>query len=227
MDSKRNIYKLVRPIVSRTYKPMLQRYLAKPRKYNYNDLSIVVQPGVFHPGFFFSTKLFLEFMKGKELKGKTVLEVGAGSGLISIYAASVGAIVTAIDISKTAVENVKNNATLNGLKVEAFYSDMYSNVAPQKFDIVIVAPPYYKKHPLKEAEHAWYCGENGEYFSKLFSGLREYITPTSKVWMILSDDCDIQMIKAIAVKYGFAMQTVLERTKYWEINYIFEISSNR
>ena len=227
MDSKRNIYKLVRPIVSRAYKPMLQRYLAKPRRYNYNGLSIVVQPGVFHPGFFFSTKLFLEFLKEQELKGKTLLEVGAGSGLISFYAASVGAIVTAIDISKTAVENIKNNALLNKLKIEVSYSDMFSNVATQKFDIVIVAPPYYKKYPQKEAEHAWYCGENGEYFSKLFSGLTKFINPTSRVWMILSDDCDIQMIKAIAASNGFSMQAVLERAKYWEINYIFEISSNR
>ncbi|HTB05876.1 MAG TPA: methyltransferase, partial [Bacteroidia bacterium] len=81
MDSKQTIYKAIRPIVSRTYKPMLKRYLAKPRSYNYDGLAILVQPGVFHPGFFFSTKLFLEFLNNKELKGRSVLEIGAGSGL--------------------------------------------------------------------------------------------------------------------------------------------------
>jgi release factor glutamine methyltransferase len=226
MDSKQAIYKVIRPIIGRTYKPMLERYLAKPRNYNYSGLSIIVQPGVFHPGFFFSTRLFLEFLKDKELKGKSLLEIGAGSGLISLYAAKEGARVTAIDISNTAVENIKSNASLNGLKLDVLYSDMFNNVSPQKFDIVIIAPPYYKKHPEGEAEQAWYCGENGEYFSKLFSGLGGYIQPKSKVWMILSDDCDITMIKTIASSNGMKMDVVLERKKYWEINYIFEISTS-
>jgi release factor glutamine methyltransferase len=224
MDSKSAIYKVIRPVVGRTYKPMLERYLAKPRRYKYEDLSIVVQPGVFHPGFFFSTKLFLEFLKGKELKYKSVLEIGAGSGLISLYAAAQEANVTAIDISNTAVENIKSNAALNSLKLNVLYSDMFNNVPTQQFDIVIVAPPYYKKHPGKEAEHAWYCGENGEYFSKLFSGLGSYIHASSKVWMILSDDCDIAMIQAIAGNSGLKLKNVFERKRYWEINYIFEIS---
>jgi release factor glutamine methyltransferase len=225
MDSKRAIYKALRPVVSRTYKPMLQRYLAKPRSYNYSGISIIVQPGVFHPGFFFSTKLFLEFLKDKELKGKSLLEIGAGSGLISLYAAKQGATVTAIDISNTAVENIRSNAALNGLELDIQYSDIFMNVAPQVFDVIIINPPYYKKHPHKEADHSMYCGENGEYFSKLFSGLGNYVHSRSKVWMILSDDCDLTLIKSIAAGNGFMMEAVLERKKYWEINYIFEIST--
>jgi release factor glutamine methyltransferase len=224
MGSKRTIYKIIRPVIGRTYKPMLERYLAKPRNYRYDKITLVVQPGVFHPGFFFSTKMFLKFLKTKDLNGKPVLEIGAGSGLISLYLASTGANVTAIDISNSAIDNIKTNAEINKLKLSILYSDMFSNVPAQNFDTVIIAPPYYKKHPKKEAEHAWYCGENGEYFSKLFSKLDNYIHTDSKVWMILSDDCDIAMIRSIGASNGFSMKVVLEREKYWETNYIFEIS---
>jgi release factor glutamine methyltransferase len=224
MVSKRTIYKVIRPVIDRTYKPILERYLTKPRNYKYDDISLVVQPGVFHPGFFFSTKLFLRFLKTIDFNGKSVLEIGAGSGLISLYLASTGANVTAIDISSTAIDNIKNNAEINNLKLNILHSDMFSNVPAQKFDAVIIAPPYYKKHPQKEAEHAWYCGENGEYFSKLFSKLGNYIHNHSKTLMILSDDCDIIMIKYIAASNRFSMTAVLEHEKYWEANYIFEIS---
>jgi len=202
---------------------MLERYLAKPRNYTYGGIALVVQPGVFHPGFFFSTKLFLKFLKTKDLNGKHVLEIGAGSGLISLYLASIGANATAIDISRTAIDNIKTNAEINELKLNILYSDMFSNLPAQKFDTIIIAPPYYKKHPQKEAEHAWYCGESGEYFSKLFSKLGDYIHGDSKAWMILSDDCDIDMIQSIATGNGFGMKVVFEREKYWETNYIYEI----
>ena len=38
--------------LNRFYKPLLQKYLEKERKYRYKDIRISVLPGVFHPGFF-------------------------------------------------------------------------------------------------------------------------------------------------------------------------------
>ena len=78
---------VVKYIVERTYRPILVSYLSKTRFYTCNDIRLQVPPQVFHPGFFFSTKLLLAYMEGLPLYGKNFLELGAGSGLIAIHAA--------------------------------------------------------------------------------------------------------------------------------------------
>jgi release factor glutamine methyltransferase len=214
---------MLRQIVAATYKPFLKRYLRKPRRYSYKGISMVVEPGVFHPAFFFSTKLLLKHIEKMELHDKTLLELGAGTGLIAIYAATKGARVTASDISKNAIRSIEQNALLNRVHVKVHCSDLFDALPLQWFDVIVINPPYYKKNPLQESDYAWYCGEHGEYFNKLFSGLGKYIGTNSRTWMVLSNECDITMVKAHAEENGFALNVVFEKKKYWETNYIFEI----
>src|SRR5689334_22250136 len=103
----------VKYIVGRTYKPLLVKYLSKTRMYSWKGITVEIPPAVFHPGFFTSTRLLLNFIKHKNFKGSAVLELGAGSGLISIYAAKRGAKVTATDINEVAVHSLKLNAEIN------------------------------------------------------------------------------------------------------------------
>ncbi len=158
-----------------------------------------------------------------DLHDKTLLELGAGNGLIAIHAATRGARVTASDISETAVRSIKKNAFFNQVNISVQCSDMFDNIPHQCFDILVVNPPYYKKKPLKESDYAWYCGEHGEFFQRLFSGLGRYIGSHSTTLMILSDECDNGMVQAFAAEIGFAMKQVAEKKKFWETNYIFEI----
>ncbi len=223
MDFKRAFFKSIRPLVGVTYKPLLKRYLSKPTKYNYEGINLIISKGVFHPRFFFSTKLFLAFLKNQELKNRNFLEIGVGSGLLSIYAAKKGAKVKACDISETAVINSEHNAILNNVDLELCQSNMFDKITPQIFDVIVVAPPYYKKNPISEADHAWYCGQNMEYFTKFFTQIRNYSNEKTKIWMILSDDCDLDGIASIAKSNHKDMQVVYQKTKYWEINYIYEI----
>jgi release factor glutamine methyltransferase len=217
---------MLRQLVAATCRPLLKRYLRKARRYSYNNISLVVDPGVFHPAFFFSTKLLLKHVEMLELRNKTFFELGAGNGLISIYAATRGAIVTASDINKIAVHNIAHNALSNQVNVTVHCSDMFDAIPLQCFDVIVVNPPYYKKNPLQESDYAWYCGEHGEYFQRFFLGLGKYIGMNSTIVMILSDECDIRMVQAYAVANGFAMKVVIEKKMYWETNYIFEIYKN-
>ena len=214
---------MLRQIVAVTYRPFLKRYLRKPRRYSYNGISMVVEPGVFHPAFFFSTKFLLKYVEKMDLHGKTILELGAGTGLIAIYAATRGAIVTASDISKNAIRSIEQNAVLNRVTVKVQWSDMFDTLPLQCFDVIVINPPYYKKSPVQESDYAWFCGEQGEYFKRLFSGLVKYTGKNSIMLMVLSDECDIAMIKALAAENCFALKSVVEKKKYWETNYIFEI----
>lgn len=75
------------------------------------------------------------------------------------------------------------------------------------------------------ADHAWYCGENGEYFDHLFTKLGRYIHNNSIVLMVLSEECDIDMISEIASSHNFYMQKKITKKSVWEHLYIYQIIS--
>jgi release factor glutamine methyltransferase len=214
---------LIKHIVSATYKPLLVKYLAKTRTYSYKGIYLEIPPQVFHPGFFFSTKLLLRYISKEHLSHKTFLELGAGSGLLSIYAAKKGASVVATDINPVSIGCVNLNAEENAVEVKTILSDVFDNVSPQNFDYILINPPYYRKKPSSFREYAWYCGENGEYFQKLFKGLADFVDEDSEVIMVLCDGCDLQMIRYLAEKNSFSMKCVLTYTAIMERNYIFKI----
>lgn len=212
--------KIFFPILSSLYK----YYSSKKRSYTYKNITINVLPAVFHPGFFFSTKLLIEYLMPFDLSGKKVLELGAGSGLISIYCARKNAITTASDINPTAIKNIEINVQANNVQVETVESDLFDNIAIRNFDYIVINPPYFPKNPKTEKEYAWFCGNDFEYFKKLFSQLNNYKTNETFVLMILSEDCDIKRITSIANENNFKMGIVFQKKVFGEANYIFRIS---
>lgn len=213
----------LRNIVGKTYRPLLVKYLSKTRIYQQGDIRLEIPPQVFHPGFFFSTKMLLRYVNKLALNRKKLLELGAGSGFISITAARKGAIVTATDINPVAIEYLHKNCDNNGVKVNIIQSDLFASIPQQLFDIIAINPPYYKKKPGSWQDHAWFCGENGEYFSGLFSQLRNYIHPNTEAIMILCEGCDIEMIRTIASQHGFDFRMMIKKQYLLEKNYIYKI----
>ena len=99
----------------------------------------------------------------------------------------------------------------------------FENLQNKSFDYIIINPPYYPKKPKNIKENAWFCGENFEYFEKLFGQLPNYLADQTNCFMILSQDCEIEKIKAIALKNAMAFELVLEKRELVETNYIFKI----
>ena len=214
---------IVKYIISNTYKPLLVKYLAVTRTYTYKGLCLAIPPEVFHPGFFYSTKLLMRYLKHKPLHQKTFLELGAGSGLISMHAVQKGAMVTATDINPVAIEYLEKNAKFNKLIFSVIKSDLFDDIPESKFDIIVINPPYYKKDPVSNGDYAWYCGEHGEYFEKLFRDLERYMHDHTEVFMVLCDGCDLHMIKEFAGRNDFTMQSVYSKSTIVEKNFVFKI----
>lgn len=215
---------VIKHIVDRTYKPLLVKYLSTTRQYRHGDICLEIPPEVFHPAFFFSTQLLLQYIKNISLQGKRFLELGAGSGLISIYAAKHGAIVTATDINPIAIECLQKNSRQNQQSLTIIESDLFANIPSQSFDIIAINPPYYKKKPQSLKDYAWYCGENGEYFENLFARVADYLHDNTGCYMVLFDGCDMEMIKNKAAHYGYDLQCVRSSKNILEENFIFFIS---
>jgi release factor glutamine methyltransferase len=202
---------------------LLERYLSKTRSYQFEDIRLEISPEVFHPGFFFSTHVLLKYISQLPLQDKLFLEPGCGSGLISIFAAKRGAIVTATDINRTALEFLSKNSRRNNAALTIIESDLFHDIPEQPFDIIAVNPPYYKKQPRTARDYAWHCGENGEFFGSLFQNLGRYIHRQTDVCMVLFDGCDMEMIHNLASQSGFEMECVRTCENLLEKNYVFKI----
>ncbi|HWZ21452.1 MAG TPA: methyltransferase [Cytophagaceae bacterium] len=209
-------------------KPFLKFYLRKERTYTHKGFRLVVSPGVFHPGFFFSTKFLADFVSKLELKNKKICEPGVGAGLISLSALRKGALVTAFDVNAAAIDNCKRNFELNkslftNPSFTIYQSDLFDQIPIQTFDYVAVNPPYFFGKISNDASMAWYAGEEGEYFEKFFRQLGDYLHADSKIYMILADNCELEKIEFIAAKYGFQFSLAESKKIWWERNFIFEI----
>lgn len=216
--------RLIKGILHRTWKPYVKWYLKSPRTYTWGNIRIIVQPEVFHPGFFFSTAFLLKYISGLRISGSNVLEVGSGSGLVSVYCAKQGAAVTACDINPAAVSNTATNALTNNVKISVLESNLLNQIPQQTFQYVIVNPPYYKKNPVSAEDHAWYCGENLEYFHNLFLQCKSYVNNSSELIMVLSDECDIEGIKAISRQNNWDVTVKKEKLIRWEKNFILSFT---
>jgi ribosomal protein L11 methyltransferase len=93
-------------------------------------LSVVVDPGrAFGTGSHPTTRLCLEFLQ--ELDRGSLLDVGCGSGVLSIAAALLGfAPVTGIDVDAAAVEVTLENARANGVELSAYAADALADELP-------------------------------------------------------------------------------------------------
>ena len=83
-----------------------------------NAVAVAIDPGrAFGTGAHATTRLCLELLQ--EIEPASLLDVGCGSGVLSVAAAKLGfAPAHAVDIDEVAVETTRANAAANGVAVE-------------------------------------------------------------------------------------------------------------
>jgi ribosomal protein L11 methyltransferase len=129
-----------------------------------NGREIIIEPGMaFGTGRHESTRIMVKLMDDVGFEGKTVLDIGCGSGILALYAHLLGAgMIIAVDNDSDAIFNAKKNVSLNRVDtinlVCAHLQDIH-----EAFDVVLanIDIKTFSEHSAKIAS---LVGRNGLLF---------------------------------------------------------------
>ena len=156
--------------------------------------------------------------------GMDVLEVGCGSGVVSIHAALEGARVTSVDINPKAVALTRANAERMGAELDVRESDLFSNVEG-RFDLILFNLPYL---PVEEGEmdspieKAWAGGPDGMGpFPELVERCPEHLKEGGKLVVVVSSLMDQEALAGVLD--GHSVRILGEDSYFFEKLRVLEI----
>jgi release factor glutamine methyltransferase len=186
-----------------------------------------VRPTVFHPRFFISSERFAEFIDGLDLSGKTVIDVGTGSGILALAAARAGAAnVLAADINPNAAISAAENARANGLgdRVTGIACNLLAAFAPRPlFDVILSSPPKHAGEPRDLADRGWHAGPAYRDVAALFDQARERLKPGGRIYVMVSSDSDLDLFGMRIEQAGFAARLAKEYSILIESFLLYEL----
>ncbi len=157
---------------------------------SFGTLRISTAPTVYEPA---EDSFLLATYASSLAGGKRILEIGCGTGIVSLAAAFADPknSVLGVDINPAAVECAKENAAKNGIKNANFtQSDLFSAAPKEKFGCILFNPPYLpttreEKLALEDENMAYDGGESGlETFYKFTQHVGSHLAPKGKVAVI-------------------------------------------
>ena len=216
---------MLRAIIRRILQPVLwlayRYYNRRAHWVTMDGIRIFLAPGVFHPRWFLTTRTLRDYALTQVRPHHSVLELGAGNGFLALSCSQVGATVTASDINPAAIDSLQRSSTANKLPLQIIQSDLFEQIDEPAFDFIFINPPYFPKQATNDPERAFFCGEDFEYFHRLFAALPRYATATTL--MILTDDCELGQIQRIAAQQGLELDLVQATHKWGEQHFIYRV----
>jgi len=100
------------------------------------NFTITVLPNVFSPKYFTDSLWFAQSVS-TIVGTRRLLEVGSGTGIVSLYCADKGATVVATDVNPQACHNTEINARRYGLSISVRYGDLFDVIEEkEEFDFI-------------------------------------------------------------------------------------------
>jgi release factor glutamine methyltransferase len=198
------------------------------RRVRVAGLHLRVLPDVFDPALHFTSGALAERLKrpGIVPPGSSVLDVGTGSGILAVAAVLAGASrVVAIDVNLAAVECARLNARRYGVlgQVNVRHGDMFAPVAGERFDLVLVNPPYFRGEARTLAQRAYMAGAEFEWIKRFAKEVPNVLEPHGVAIMTMGDAGELPAIVALLRAEGIAVRSAGCREYLAETVHFFEL----
>lgn len=181
------------------------------------EIRIEGDPDVYPPSD--DSILFIQSLDVKE--GEKVLEIGSGSGVVSIHCAKNGCKVTCGDINPKAVALARRNAEANGIQIEVFETDVYSNI-DGRFDTILFNLPYLPVDEDGLLARSWSGGPDGlGPLPDLLKGAPDHLTEDGRVVVVISSLMDTDALWDLLDNYS--VRTIGELKLFFEKLAVLEI----
>lgn len=186
----------------------------------WDGLTIAVRPGVCRPAFH-EHRLVADCVPAEQ-----VLDLGCGSGIVSVAAARAGAKVTATDISHNALANARENCMLNSVEgVRTLFSDLFEHVQGI-FDLIVTHPPYVDL-AMEGENNQW--ATSRDFVERFFAAVDRHLAPNGRVRVMFPDSQRRRLVQ-LASTAGFVladaqpvkhlgMINFLSRVLYFEVGF--------
>jgi release factor glutamine methyltransferase len=188
---------------------------------------LTVRPTVFHPRYFIASEYFSRFVTQLDLRERSVVDVGTGTGIIALSAARAGAAsVVAIDINPNAALSARENAAAHGFgdRVSVVCGDLLSALSPRvQFDVILSNPPFFPEEPIDVADRAWHAGPGYRDIKALFEQARARLAPGGRFYLLLSSDSDLALIGTLIEQARFHARLVARKSLLIESLVLFEL----
>ncbi|MDR3075424.1 MAG: methyltransferase [Candidatus Methanoplasma sp.] len=154
--------------------------------------------------------------------GEKVLEIGCGSGIVSIHCILNGADVTCGDVNPDAVALTKKNLESNGVRADVLVTDVYSGIKG-RFDTIVFNLPYLPVQEEGSLALAWSGGPDGlGPLPELIRGADEHLVPGGRVIVVVSSLMDGDRLRHLLG--GLGVGVLSELPLFFETLSVLEIT---
>ncbi len=164
-----------------------------------------------------------EALAAEVRKGEKVLDMGTGTGIQALIAASKGGEVTAVDINNKAIECLRYNAELNGLETRTIKSNLFSEIN-HSFDLIVFNPPYLPEDemdPKDELTLAWDGGKDGrEVVDRFLVQFESNLNRKGRVLLIQSSLNGLDSTMKKFKELGFKPEIISQKNFFFEKLYV-------
>ena len=202
--------------------------ITQQRTVTVSGRKLIVLPGMFAP-LWEDSSLLAQAVKKETKRGDRVLDLGTGTGIQGIVAASMASTVLSVDINPRAIKCAKQNIVDNNLadKIKVKKSDLFSSVS-DKFDLIIFNPPFRWFKPRDILERGE-LDENYKTLKSFFKQVKKYLTPGGRILLVFSESGDLKFIEMLIMQSKFKCDVIAKKqSKLSGWHYlVYRLSLNR
>lgn len=143
--------------------------------------------------------------------GDRVLDMGTGSGVNAILAASVAEEVVGVDVNPHAVKAARANAVRNGVESKTVFveSDVFDAVRGT-FDLILFDPPFRWLKPRDMLERS-ITDEGYRTLTRFMCEAERYLAPNGRMLIFFGTSGDLGYLRRLIDENGFKEEVVASR----------------